>query len=100
MVVVPIDRGGGMRVKIAEALAAGKAVVATPRAVDGFDVSSGQQLVVAQSDQDLADACLLLLRDPKVRAELGTRARAWALEHLGWDAPASAFERLYASLTS
>jgi polysaccharide biosynthesis protein PslH len=100
MVVVPIDRGGGMRVKIAEALAAGKAVVATPRAVDGFDVSSGQQLLVAQSDQDLADACLLLLRDPKLRAELGTRARAWALEHLGWDAPASAFERLYDSLTS
>ena len=100
IVVVPIDRGGGMRVKIAEALAAGKAVVATPRAVDGFDVSSGQQLLVAQSDQDLADACLLLLRDPKLRAELGTRARAWALEHLGWDEPASAFERLYASLTS
>lgn len=98
VVVIPIDRGGGMRVKVAEALAAGKAVVATARAVEGFEVTSGDQLLLGQSDDELANACLTLLRDPARRAELGARARAWALQHLGWDEPVAAFERLYASL--
>ncbi len=97
VVVVPIDRGGGMRVKLGEALAAGKAVVASPRAVDGFDVTSGDQLLVAHSDDALAEACLVLLRDPGLRVDLGRRARAWALQHLGWDEPLAAFERLYDS---
>lgn len=97
--VAPLDRGGGMRVKVGEALAAGKAVVASPRAVEGFDVTSGEQLLVAQSDDELAEACLTLLRQPSLRAELGARARAWALQHLGWDEPVASFERLYASLT-
>ena len=99
VVVAPLDQGGGMRVKVGEALAAGKAVVASPRAVEGFGVTSGEQLLVAQSDDELADACLTLLRHPTLRAELGARARAWALQHLGWDEPVAAFERLYASLT-
>jgi glycosyltransferase involved in cell wall biosynthesis len=99
VVVAPLDQGGGMRVKVGEALAAGKAVVASPRAVEGFDVTSGEQLLVAQSDDEFAEACLTLLRDPALRAELGARARAWALQHLGWDEPVAAFQRLYASLT-
>jgi glycosyltransferase involved in cell wall biosynthesis len=98
VVVVPIDRGGGMRVKLAEALAAGKAVVASPQAVEGFDVISGEQLLIGQNDEDFAQACLSLLGDPALRARLGARARAWALEHLGWDPPVAAFERLYDTL--
>ena len=39
VVAAPIRLGGGMRVKVLEALAAGKAVVATPLAVEGLDVS-------------------------------------------------------------
>lgn len=98
-VVAPLDRGGGMRVKVGEALAAGKAVVASPRAVEGFDVTSGEQLLVAESDDEFANSCLTLLRDPALRATLGARARAWSMQHLGWDEPVAAFERLYVSLT-
>lgn len=100
VVVIPIDRGRGMRVKLGEALAAGKAVVASPRAVEGFAVTSGEQLLVAQSDDAFAEACMILLQDPELRANLGGRARAWALQHLGWDEPLAAFERLYDSFTS
>jgi glycosyltransferase involved in cell wall biosynthesis len=87
-----------MRVKVAEALAAGKAVVATPLAAEGMGARDGEQLVLAHESERIADAVADLLLDPARRSALGTRARAWAREQLAWDAPAAAFERLYDSL--
>jgi len=98
VVVAPLHSGGGMRVKVAEALAAGKAVVASALAAEGLAVTSGDQLLLAESDQQVASACVGLLRDPQARAALARRARAWAEHHLGWEAPVAAFEQLYASL--
>jgi glycosyltransferase involved in cell wall biosynthesis len=96
--VAPLRLGGGMRVKVAEALAAGKAVVASGLAAEGLGARDGDELLLADNSDAVADAASALLLDPARRAALGTRARAWAAEHLAWDAPAAAFERLYDSL--
>ena len=98
VVVAPLRLGGGMRVKVAEALAAGKAVVASALAAEGLGARDGDQLLLADSTDAVADAAAALLLDPARRAALGSRARAWAAAHLAWDAPAAAFERLYDSL--
>jgi glycosyltransferase involved in cell wall biosynthesis len=98
VVVAPLRQGGGMRVKVAEALAAGKAVVATALAAEGLGARHGEQLLLADDSEAIAEAAATLLLDPAQRAALGSRARAWAMEHLAWDAPAAAFERLYDSL--
>ena len=98
VVVAPLALGGGMRVKVAEALAAGKAVVASRIAAGGMAVSSGDQAILADDDAAFAVAVAELLGDPARRAALGLRGRAWAERHLGWDEPVGAFERLYATL--
>ena len=98
VVVAPLRLGGGMRVKVAEALAAGKAVVATRLAAEGLEVESGDQLLLADEDRALADAIILLLRDPARRIAMARRAHQWAAESLGWDGPVRRFEALYASL--
>ena len=98
LVVAPLRLGGGMRVKVAEALAAGKAVVATPLAAEGLRVTDGDQLRLADTDADLAAAIVELLRSPVRRTELATRARHWAERELSWDAPVAAFERLYETI--
>ena len=100
VVVVPLRLGGGMRVKVLEALAAGKAVVASPLSVEGLDLTSGEQVVLAESDQQFRDAIGDLLRDPARRAALAARARAWACVNLGWGPVAAAYERLYDSLST
>jgi glycosyltransferase involved in cell wall biosynthesis len=100
VVAVPLRLGGGMRVKVVEALAAGKAVVATPRALEGLDAAQAGAAVVAESDEELAAAIVALLRDPDRREEVARRARSWALEHAGWDASVAAFARLYESLAA
>ena len=98
IVVVPIRSGGGMRVKVLEALAAGKAVVASSLAVEGLEVSDGQEVLIADSDDEFSAAVLSLLTDPERRAELAGQARTWALANLGWENAVEAYESLYESL--
>jgi glycosyltransferase involved in cell wall biosynthesis len=94
----PVHTGGGMRVKILEALAAGKAIVATPLALEGLALQDGEQVRVVRSDGDFVDAVVDLLLHPEQRAVLGRAARAWAEQHLGVDAQVRAYEDLYAEV--
>ena len=98
LVVVPLRVGGGMRVKVVEALAHGKAVVASPRAVEGLDVESGVQLVVADTDEQFVTEIVRLLRAPEQRRRLAVNARAWACAHLGEERWVAAYDALYDSL--
>lgn len=95
VVAAPLALGGGMRVKVLEALAAGKAVVATSRAAEGLD---GAPLLLAGSDEEMADAIVRLLEDRDERIALAERARAWVLGHLGWERTIAAYEALYERL--
>ena len=98
VVAAPIRFGGGMRVKVLEALAAGKPIVASGLAVEGLDVTDGDQLLVAETDEEFAERIARVLEDRELRARLGERARSWARENLTWDASVAAHERLYARL--
>jgi glycosyltransferase involved in cell wall biosynthesis len=98
VVAAPLRLGGGMRVKVLEALAAGKAVVATPLAVEGLGLNAGTELEIASGEEELRAALARLLGDQRARSELGARARAWACERLGWDVSIARYEALYTSL--
>jgi glycosyltransferase involved in cell wall biosynthesis len=99
VVVAPARVGAGMRVKVLEALVAGKAVVASPLAVAGLSVEPGRDVVVADP-RNFADAVSSLLSDRDRRAELGRSAREWALAHLGWGRALDEYDALYARLVS
>lgn len=99
VVVAPLTSGGGMRVKVLDALGAGKAVVASPLALEGIDAGAGE-VVVADSDAEFVDAIVALLEDESRRVALGRAARAWAETHVGWNAIVEAYDALYASLSS
>jgi glycosyltransferase involved in cell wall biosynthesis len=98
VVALPIDLGGGMRVKLLEALAAGKAVVASPRAAAGLDMTDRKEILLAKTDAEFADAIVMLIGDEDARARIGAAARAWALANLSWDSRVVKYERLYRSL--
>jgi glycosyltransferase involved in cell wall biosynthesis len=98
VVAVPLEDGGGVRVKVAEALAAGKAVVGTPLAFEGLGVENGREALIEVEDSGLVEAISGLLEEPERRRALGAAARAWA-ERL--PAPASieaSYEALYRRL--
>jgi glycosyltransferase involved in cell wall biosynthesis len=98
LIVLPIRLGGGMRVKLLEALAAGKAVVATRLAAAGLDLDDGEQIVFAETDEEFAAATVELIADADARRRLETEARRWATDNLSWDARVGAYESIYRSL--
>jgi glycosyltransferase involved in cell wall biosynthesis len=76
----------------------GKALVATPRALAGIDLTPGDQALVGETDAELAEAIATLLVDPERRRRLGEAAHDWAAEHLAWPRTLDEYDRLYAAL--
>lgn len=99
IVLAPARLGAGMRVKVADALVAGKAVVASPLAVEGLGLTPGRHAIVADS-AEFADAVAALLSDRSRRVELGHNARRWAVENLRWDRALDAYDELYGRVLS
>lgn len=76
VVCCPIRMGGGTRIKILEAAAFGRPIVATTIAAEGLDMAEGRELLIRDDAASFATACLDLLRDPVLCEQLGLAARA------------------------
>lgn len=72
--VVPLRYGAGMKGKVGEAMAAGVPVVTTSIGVQGIDVVSGCQLVVADTPLDFARATIEVLKSDALASRLSTNA--------------------------
>jgi glycosyltransferase involved in cell wall biosynthesis len=74
LLLYPIARGSGVKVKTLESLAVGVPVVTTPFGAEGID--GGDGVVVAQESEELAAAAVSILRDQAERRQRGAAARA------------------------
>ena len=74
-VAVPLFQGGGTRLKVLEAFAAGTPVVATSKAVEGLDVTEGAHFVAAESADEFVAALLALWANRARAAEMAAGAR-------------------------
>ena len=88
----PMDSGTGIKNKLLEAMAAQAPCVATPLACQGLTTPD---LLVADSDEALAEAIVALLRDPARAARIGAAGRAYVRDHHDWDVVATAYEALW-----
>jgi glycosyltransferase involved in cell wall biosynthesis len=82
VIVVPMQEVGGVKVKLIEALAGGKAVVTTSAGKAGLAVQDGKQLIIADNPVEFAKAITRLLEDKGERERLGTEARRFVAEKL------------------
>jgi glycosyltransferase involved in cell wall biosynthesis len=95
VVLGPVWTGGGMRVKVLEALAAGKAVATTRLGADGLDLTPGEHAAVADDEKALVHEVVALLEDPEQRRRLGSAGRAHVAERFAWDRIAPRYDALY-----
>ncbi|MGE0885202.1 MAG: TIGR03087 family PEP-CTERM/XrtA system glycosyltransferase [Blastocatellales bacterium] len=80
--VVPLQIARGVQNKLLEAMACGKAVVATLEAASAFRVTNDEQLLIAASATEFAEAVVQAIRDEALRKRLGWNARRFVeLEH-------------------
>jgi glycosyltransferase involved in cell wall biosynthesis len=96
--VNPMRGGGGTRLKMLEAMAAGKAIVSTTIGAEGLALTPGRDVVVADRAPEFAAAVRALLTDPAGAARLGRAARALVEARYRWETCLAPLERLYASL--
>lgn len=98
--IVPLRSGGGMRVKILEALAWGIPIVSTTVGYEGIDLIPGEHLLVADTPSDFADAVTLLLHDPELGARIAAAGRQRLLERYDWRAVCPAMDAVYHRITA
>lgn len=83
---VPIRCGGGTRLKVLEAFAAGLSVVSTPLGCEGIEVVDGKHALLAESPEDLAAALCALLTDRSRARALAENARRLVETQYSWQA--------------
>lgn len=73
--VVPLFAGSGMRVKVIEAMALGRAVVSTTIGAESIHYTNGENILTANDKADFANAIVRLLNDNNLRRQIGIRAQ-------------------------
>lgn len=84
VVVAPLKIARGIQNKVLEAMAMAKPVVASSAAFEGIDAEAGQDLLVADSAREQADAVLRLLDDPVRASCRGGAARRRVEARYSW----------------
>jgi glycosyltransferase involved in cell wall biosynthesis len=92
--VAPLRLGGGMRIKLIEALASGAPVVTTPVGSRGLGAEPGRHLLVAQTAREFADAVACVLDNASLRARLGIAGRELAVQGFQEDERAAGLNAL------
>jgi glycosyltransferase involved in cell wall biosynthesis len=95
VVVVPLRVGGGTRLKIFEAMAAGRPVVSTTVGAEGLDVTHGEDILLEDEAEGFAASVVSLLKDGGRRGGLGRAAAALAARY-DWSVIALRFEEVLA----
>lgn len=91
--VVPLRLGGGTRLKILEAMALGTPVVSTSKGAEGLDVTPGEDILIADTAAEFADAVLQLLNDRVLRTKLAIKGQQLVTQKYGWDRIARKLDR-------
>ena len=82
--IVPLNVGGGSRLKILEAMAAGVPVVSTTLGAEGLHVRDGEDILIADGEDLLTKGVIELVNDEKLRARLISGGHALVAESYDW----------------
>lgn len=100
VVIAPLRIGGGTRLKIVEAMAMGKPIVATHLGAEGLEVNDGEDILLADTAEDFANQVTRVLGDAALAQRLGEAARRLAESRYTWQGAVDRLERFYQELPS
>ena len=100
VVIAPLRIGGGTRLKILEAMAMGRPVVATRIGAEGIDAVHGRDVLLADDARGLARETVRLLRDRELAETIGANGRDLVTRLYDWDASARQLQRFIHGLVT
>ncbi len=91
----PLLTGGGIIIKILDALSRGVPVVTTSIGNEGIRAEPGRELLIGDTAAEFAGHVVRLLRDPDLRERIGTAGRKFVVERYGADALRKSLKEWY-----
>lgn len=95
--VAPLPEGGGIKIKILEAMARGIPVVTTPIGAEGITTSADGAVVIASCDGTFADAVIELAGDREAASLLAAKARGHMEAGFSWAAITQRLTEIYSN---
>jgi glycosyltransferase involved in cell wall biosynthesis len=77
VMLVPLQSGSGMRIKIIEGMAMGKAIISTTIGAEGIPVTHFENIIIADTPEQFADAINLLSENKELKQKLKKNARTF-----------------------
>jgi glycosyltransferase involved in cell wall biosynthesis len=84
IMLVPLLSGSGLRIKLVEGLAYGKAIITTSIGAEGIPYSANKDLLIADTDTEFTKAIITLLSNSDLKLELQTSARTLAEDNFSY----------------
>jgi glycosyltransferase involved in cell wall biosynthesis len=96
--IVPLLSGSGMRLKILQAMAMGKAIVSTTLGAEGITAVDGRDIILANSETEFAASVTRLIQDKPLRTAMGRNARDLVCNQYTWDHCVDLLEQAYSTV--
>jgi glycosyltransferase involved in cell wall biosynthesis len=98
VVVCPMVTGTGIKNKVLEAMALGRAVVTTPLGMQGIAATPGVNIAVGGKPSEIAAKIIELLGNRPLREAMGRAGREYVARHHSWSGVTEEVEALYQEL--
>lgn len=98
IMMVPLFRGSGIKIKVLEAMALGKTVIATPKAIEGIHCEDRKDILIAEDAATFSKALGYCLENPEKRKAIGKNAREHIKENYNLEAVTGKLVEFYHNL--
>ncbi len=98
--ILPLRIGGGTRMKVYEAMAAGLPMVSTTVGMEGLACVPGRDILVGDTPSAFAQQCVTLLDDPALGRTIAASALRLVEDECSWDAVSRQFEDVLEQVSS
>jgi glycosyltransferase involved in cell wall biosynthesis len=95
-----VESGGGIALKVLEAMAMRKPVLSTSLGCEGIKVRHGEDVFLADGAESFAEASVLLLQSNGIRQRIAEGGHRLVRQTYAWDRLAERFEDCYAAVLS
>ncbi len=93
--IAPMQSGSGMQNKLLEAMSMQLPCITTPLAANAIGAVHHEQMLIGESNEELADYAVTLLNDKQKAGDLGLEGRRFVLQNFTWSSAVKTLQAIW-----